>query len=190
VGQRRLAVRVIAGRIMIVGDAVVLGPILPVDVPSLFQWADDPEDARLNEPYRPHNWQRQEAFWLNAEGDPQRVFFAIRARSGPDIIGYVQILQIDAIHRSAVLGIRIGDRGERGKGRGREALALAIRYCWDQLNLSRLALSVFAGNDRAMALYEALGFREEGRLRQACFIDGAWIDVVLMALLRPDRAPR
>jgi len=172
---------------MIFGRAIALGPILPVDIPRLFQWGDDIEDARLNEPYRPANWQRQEAFWLNAEGDPSRVFFAIRSRQGAEIIGFVQILNIQPIHRSAAIGIRIGDVAERGRGRGREALQLAIRYCWDHLNLTRLSLSVFAGNAPAIGLYAALGFAEEGRLARALFIDGQWIDVVTMALLHPAR---
>ncbi len=173
---------------MIFGNSVALGPILPVDIPTLFQWSDDPEEARCDEPYRPHNWHRQEAFWMNADGDPRRVFFAIRGRSDPAIIGYVQIQEIQPIHRSAIIGIRIGVAGERGKGRGGEALRLAIQYCWDQLNLSRLSLTVFAGNDRAIALYRRLGFREEGVLERALFIRGAWIDVVMMALLRPERS--
>ena len=173
---------------MIFGTLVALGPILPVDVPSLFKWSDDVADARLNEPYRPLNWHRQEAFWLNADADPARVFFAIRARSGPDIIGYVQIRDIHPIHRSATIGIRIGEPAERGRGRGREALGLAIRYCWDQLNLSRLTLGVFASNERAIALYRAAGFREEGLMARALFIDGAWVDLVMMALSHPSRS--
>ena len=172
---------------MILGTQVALGPILPVDIPSLFQWSDDLEDARLNEPYLPRNWHRQEAFWLNSEGDPSRLFFAIHSLRQPEIIGYVRIMQIDAIHRSATIGIRIGDRGNRGQGKGRDAMLLAIRYCWDHLNLARLGLSVFADNDPAIALYRSLGFREEGRLRQARFIAGRWIDVVLMGLLRVDQ---
>ncbi len=51
---------------LIFASKIALGPILPVDVPSLFQWADDSEDTRLNESYRPLNWHRQEAFWMNA----------------------------------------------------------------------------------------------------------------------------
>lgn len=173
---------------MIFAESIALGPILPIDLPTLFQWADTPDTARFNEPYHPPNWQRQEAFWLNTEQDRSRVFFAIRSRETTDIIGYVQIMQIHAIHRSAVLGVLIGNPRDRGKGKGREALRLAIGYCWSHLNLSRLALSVFAGNDRALGLYTSLGFQEEGRLRHAHFIDGRWTDVILMGLLHPDRS--
>ncbi len=172
---------------MIFGDQIATGPILPVDVPRLFQWFDDVDEVRLNEPYRPLNWHRQESFWLNDENDPSRCFFAIRARGAPDIIGFVQISRIDPIHRSAMIGIQI-EKARRGEGKGREALDLAIGYCWDHLNLTRLTLTAFAGNERAIALYAKAGFQQEGRFRDALFIGGGWIDVIAMALHHPDRA--
>jgi RimJ/RimL family protein N-acetyltransferase len=173
---------------MIFGDTVALGPILPVDIPALFRWADDADAARLNEPYRPLNWHRQESFWMNAEGDPSRIFFAIRQRHDPAIIGYVQIRDIQPIHRSATLGVRIGEPADRAQGRGTEALRLAVDYCWGQLNLSRLTLSVFGGNEAALSLYRALGFQQEGVQERALFIDGQWVDLVMMALLHPSRS--
>lgn len=172
---------------MLFGETIALGPILPVDIPTLFAWSDDPEQARMNEPYRPPNWQRQEAFWLNAEADPRRIFLAIRLRREPDIVGYVQIRDIEPVHRSAVIGVRIGSTANRGRGLGSEALRLAIDYCWNDLNLTRLSLTVFAHNDRAEALYERLGFQREGVFRHALFIGGQWIDLVAMALLHPSR---
>ena len=188
---------------MIFGTSVALGPILPVDLPELFRWADDVDLARNSEPYYPKNWQHQEVFWTNAQADKSRVFFAIRAKPvagitgpaiigpaiiEPQIIGYVQICGIDAVHRSAEIGICIGDAVHRGRGLGHEALALAIAYCWDTLNLTRITLSVFASNQPAIALYARLGFEREGVLRQARFINGEWLDLVAMALLHPTRA--
>lgn len=174
---------------MIFGSRVALGPIMPPDLGQLFNWTDSVEDARLNETYRPLSWDRQEAFWLG-QNDPASVFLAIRIQPHTAIAGFIQIRDIDAVHRTAKIGIRIGEACERGKGYGREALTLAIDYCWNQLNLSRLDLEVFAPNEAAIQLYDALGFEREGRLRQARFIDGQWIDVVLMALLRDDRSGR
>jgi RimJ/RimL family protein N-acetyltransferase len=172
---------------MIFGNAVAIGPILPVDIPALYRWADDAETAALNESYRPPNWRAQEEFWSNTAHDPTRIFFAIRAIGAPEIIGYIQIMNIEPIHRSASIGIRIGEASNRGKGYGREALQLGVDYCWRQLNLSRITLSVFAGNDAAIALYEAAGFVREGLLRRALFIDGAWVDLVPMARCQPER---
>lgn len=173
---------------MIIGQSVILGPLLPADFPALFRWADDVQAARLNEAYRPAVWKNQEDFWFNAGRDPSKVTFAIRRIENPTIIGYVQIAAIDAVHRSALIGIRIGEEGDRGKGLGRDALSLAVAYCWNHLNLSRLGLTVFANNERAIRLYQSLGFDREGLLRDAVFIDGRWLDVVVMGLLHPSRA--
>jgi hypothetical protein len=43
---------------------------------------------------------------------------------------------------------------------------------------------------RAIGIYKAAGFRVEGRLKKCFFIDGAWVDVLLMAAFRPSRKRR
>lgn len=173
---------------MITGDSIALGPILNCDMPAIFKWYDDPAIARLNEPYLPKDWAGMERFWTNAQQDPSRVFFAIRPRGQTRIAGLVQIMGIQPIHRSAALGVLIGDNEDRGRGMGREAMDLTVAYCWRHLNLSRLALNVFADNAPALALYRRMGFAEEGVQRQVLFIDGAWVDLVQMALIHPSRA--
>ena len=168
---------------------VAIGPVLPADLPRLFAWGNDPAVARYNEAFIPKNLDHDRDFWLNASGDPSRVFFAIRANASPEIVGYVQVYDIHPIHRSAALGLTIGAPADRGKGYGKAAMGLAITYCWRHLNLSRLSLSVQANNGPAISLYTAMGFEMEGLLRRAQFIDGAWVDLALMALLRADRQP-
>ncbi len=172
---------------MIASQDVALGPILPVDLPLLCLWEDDPAIVRLNRPYLPQDYHRQSEFWLNGSGDRGRVFFAIRDREGPGILGYVQIMEIEPIHRCAALGILVGAAQDRGKGYGRQAMTLAIDYCWRHLNLTRLTLRVQSDNVPALALYRQLGFEVEGVLRRAEFIDGRWVDLTLMALIHPDR---
>lgn len=172
---------------MLNGRQVAIGPILPEDLARLFIWGDDPEIARLNEPYLPKNIDREREFWLNPMGDPRRIFMAVRRMGRSEISGYVQITAIDPIHRSAHLGILIGRAEDRGRGLGREAMELTIRYCREHLNLTRLSLAVHADNQPAIKLYEQLGFVTEGTQMAAQFIAGRWIDLVLMALIDPAR---
>ena len=172
---------------MIKGRSIVLTPIIPGDFQALFRWANDVEVARLNDTWRPVDWGAHQEWWANIGKDRTKVIFAIRAEDAGVIIGYVQVVDINPVHRSAVLGIRIGEEVNRGKGYGTEAIALMLAYCWDHLNLSRLALTVFATNPRAVELYERLGFAREGLLRRAVFIDGKWTDVVLMAIHHSSR---
>jgi RimJ/RimL family protein N-acetyltransferase len=45
-------------------------------------------------------------------------------------------------------------------------------------------LRVFSFNERAIRLYQKLGFYEEGNLKEQFYRDGAWHDVISMGLLK------
>jgi RimJ/RimL family protein N-acetyltransferase len=172
---------------MLLANRITLGPLVPEDCRSLFCWINDVAAARLDFAYRPVDLMTHQQWWDSLGKDPTRVVFAIRKTADPAIVGYVQITNINSVHRSAELGIRIGAESNRGQGFGQEALSLALGFCWNHLNLNRVQLVVFKHNQRAIAAYKAVDFKKEGLLRKAAFIDGGWVDLVLMAALRPSR---
>src|SRR5690348_3347435 len=93
---------------MLLGNQISLGPIVPADFPALFCWANDIEAIRLDTTYRPVDFV-QHAQWCEAIGkDPAMAMFAIRKLNDAAIIGYVKVSQIHAVHRCAEFGIRIG----------------------------------------------------------------------------------
>ena len=164
---------------------IAIGPFMPEDAASLFLWMNDIDAANLDLAFRPIDWTAFQAWLADVGRNHSRVMFAIRNVFHPPIIGYLALTNIHPVHRSAELGIRIGAAADRGKGYGQAALALALKYAWNNLNLHRVQLTVFAHNTRAIGSYHAAGFEEEGRLTHAAFIDGQWVDVILMAALRP-----
>jgi ribosomal-protein-alanine N-acetyltransferase len=173
---------------MLLGSRISLGPFVPEDSAAVFCWMNDVASARLDFAYRPVDMMAHQQWWSGLGKDPTKVLFALRKTSDPGIIiGFVQIANINAVHRSAELGIRIGDEKNRGQGYGKEALRLAVDFCWNHLNLNRVQLVVFKHNNRAIGAYSAAGFRKEGRLKKAAFIDGEWVDLILMATCRPAR---
>ena len=95
-----------------------------------------------------------------------------------------QLRSIDSEHRNAELQIRIGERAAWGRGYGTDAVRLLVRHAFDDLDLHRVHLHVFATNDRAVRAYEKAGFQPEGRLRDGALIDGGYVDVLVMATLR------
>jgi diamine N-acetyltransferase len=172
---------------MLLANRITIGPLVPEDFGLLFCWANDVAAARLDFAYRPVDMMTHQQWWNGLGKDPSKVVFAIRKTAEPGLIGYVQIAGINTVHRSAELGIRIGAEKDRGHGYGKEALGLAVAFSWNHLNLNRLQLVVFKHNLRAVSAYRSTGFKKEGLLRKAAFIDGAWVDVVLMAALRSAR---
>lgn len=171
-----------------VAPRVTLAPITIADAPALFNWINDRDLVLFNAPFRPvHEPSHRE--WV--KGLAQRrdlVAFAIRMKKGGALIGMCQLTGINPVSRSADLQIRIGVAGARGKGLGLEAVRLLLAFGFRDLNLHRISLQVFATNTRAIKTYEAAGFRHEGTLRDAAFIDGRFVDVQVMAALE-DESP-
>jgi len=175
---------------MLKASRITIGPLVPEDFGPLFCWINDVAAARLDFAYRPVDAMAHQQWWDSLGKDATKVVFAIRKMTETAIIGYVQITGINSVHRSAELGIRIGDDKNRGQGFGKEALRLAVEFCWNNLNLNRVQLIVFKHNHRAIGAYKAAGFKKEGILRKAAFIEGDWVDVIVMAALRPGRSRR
>lgn len=175
---------------MLMASRITIGPLAPSDFGPLFCWVNDVAAARLDFSYRPIDMMTHQQWWDSLSKDPSKVVFAIRKTTDPAIIGFVQIIGINPVHRSAELGIRIGEEKNRGQGYGKEALRLAVDFCWNHLNLNRVQLIVFKHNERAVRAYKAVGFKREGMLKRAAFIGGGWVDLVLMAALRPTQARR
>ncbi|MFT4947255.1 MAG: ribosomal-protein-alanine N-acetyltransferase, partial [Natronomonas sp.] len=93
-----------------------------------------------------------------------------------DPVGTVGLQFDDGAVRSAELGYWIAP-DHHGEGYGTEAAALLTGYGFEERGCHRITARVFEFNDASQALLERLGFREEGRQREAHFADGEYRDV-------------
>ena len=80
----------------------------------------------------------------------------------------------------------IGDRAYWNKGYGREVVKLLLDYGFHYLGARRIALTTHARNERAIRCYKACGFVEEGRPRKVIWIEGEYIDLVNMSILKDE----
>ena len=129
--------------------------------------------------------QQEERAWLErtmSGANEDQVNFAIES-SDSEYLGGVGLMHIDQRNRSAELGILIARPEDWGKGFGSEAAVLMLRHGFEELNLHRIHLRVYDYNVRGLKSYAKIGFKEEGRLRQAHFRHGGWHDVVIMGIL-------
>jgi RimJ/RimL family protein N-acetyltransferase len=100
-----------------------------------------------------------------------------------DVVGWCDINRNrrPGLQHSGVVGMGLLPR-YRGKGLGRMMLERAISDARVK-GIERIELEVFASNTPAIRLYEGLGFVHEGIKRRARKLDGAYDDLILMALL-------
>jgi RimJ/RimL family protein N-acetyltransferase len=175
---------------MLAGRLAVLRPLRAADRITSVRWRNDPDIRDNILGYCFPVTEAMEADWVEAVLKDQsrtRVVLAIEDKTDGVLVGFVYLNNIDWFARNAEFGILIGERSRHGKGLAREALSLVAGYAFETLNLHKLYLRVVAFNKRALALYRAFGFAEEGVQRQQAFVRGRYYDVVLMGLIRNRR---
>ena len=165
------------------GARIRLSPIRANDAPALFRWINDRELVVFNAGFHPVHASQHAAWMRSIAGKTDLIVFAIRKKRGDALIGVCQLHTISAVHRSAELQIRIGDAASRGRGYGVEAVRLLVEFAFRDLNLHRVWLRVFGTNTPALKTYSAAGFAREGVMRDAAFIDGRYVDVVIMGIV-------
>ena len=171
---------------MLKAKHVALYPLMLVDLPVLFDWINDREQVLFNAPYKPVGEGQHKTWFETIQQRNDVVLFGIRLLKDDKLIGSCQLHSINWIHRSAELQIRLGDPAERGHGYGTEATRLLLDFAFKDLNLHRVYLYVFSTNTIAIRLYEKVGFVCEGTLRRAAHIDGRYVDVIVLGILRDE----
>lgn len=88
-------------------------------------------------------------------------------------------------HRSTEIGIEILPEYQ-GRGYGSEAIKWILNWAFERLGLHRVQIRAFGWNVRAIELYRRLGFKEEGRWRDALWHEGRWWDDVQLSILEDE----
>ena len=170
------------------GPRVRLTAVTLDDLATIARWNQDASFARLFEasPAAPKAPSALEP-WLEAYSRSNTGYlFGVRPLDGDELLGFVELNDIFWPHRHTWVSIAIGDAANQGQGYGTEALGLALQFAFQELNLHRVQLTVFSYNQRAIALYEKLGFRREGIFREHLERDGTRFDMYLYGILRPE----
>ena len=167
--------------------SVRLTPVEPGDLDRLNVWQNDPDIRDLTMGFRGPVQSATTAEWIEsvrAQNLKSRIVFAIRRPE--TIMGLIQVHSIDWPHRKGIMGLYVGERGDRRGGLGYIASVLLLDYLFKSLDFERIALEVIAPNLAAKTLYERLGFVREGAFRQAYLLDGERVDIDQYGLLKAE----
>lgn len=167
------------------GERVFLRPLEPEDVEVAHRWNQDGEFRRLlGVPATSLAGLRAA---LERTGDDAYRFAICRIEDGR-LVGMIDLFDVDRINGSAGFGIGIGDRADRGRGYGSDAVNALVDHCFGELRLERVWLVTDEENIAGQRTYASCGFVEEARHRRMFVDRGRFIDGVRMSLLREDWA--
>ena len=148
------------------------------------RWVNDEELLLLVDRVLPVT-EEDHLHWYEAVvTDPRIVIFAIETLSKREFLGCTWLYGIDYRHRHAEVRILIGNKGYWGKGLGDDALSVLSRFAFEKLNLHKLFAYVLANNSRALRAFENVGYKREGILRQERYVNGSYVDLIRVGLLR------
>ncbi|HEY2660991.1 MAG TPA: UDP-4-amino-4,6-dideoxy-N-acetyl-beta-L-altrosamine N-acetyltransferase [Caulobacteraceae bacterium] len=151
------------------------------DCPRLFRWRREPEVDRWMSDL-PAQTELEHAHWFeDMRRDPDQRGWIITYNGDP--AGYLALSGLAGRHGRAAWGWYIGEAWARGRGVGRAAQALGLDLAFQDLGLEKVWAEVLADNEPALKAQAAAGFRREGYLRRHVKKDGAFRDVVLLAIL-------
>lgn len=168
----------------ILGEKIALGPLRGDLVPLYLRWINDFEVTRTTGiGWRPTTLEAEHAWYENATKDDSRRLFTIYERETLRPIGNTGLHDVDHFHRTAELGLMIGEKECWGDGYGTAAARLMLDYGFQGQGLHNIMARVLACNTRYLRALQTAGFQEFGRQRAAFRLGGRVYDLIYMDCL-------
>lgn len=120
------------------------------------------------------------------EVDDSIIRFGIHKKEDDSLIGFCMIAFIDYYNKNCKFGMTIGEKDEWGKGYGKEVLDKIIRYCFEDLDMNRIGVEIYAFNERSIKMFENMGFKREGIIRQLVYKKNKFEDEYIYGLLKSE----
>ena len=174
---------------IIYGDGIRLRALERTDIPYFLKWFNDPEVTEGLSTIFPMSEARENIWFdetLKRPVETHPLSVEIQIGSDWQIIGNLGFFNFDKFTHCSEIGISIGEKEHWGQGYGKKALRLLINHGFDNLNLNRISLEVYSYNERAIAVYNKLGFIHEGTKREALYRKGKYFDIHIMSILRKE----
>ncbi|MFL5521705.1 MAG: GNAT family N-acetyltransferase [Gemmatimonadales bacterium] len=124
--------------------------------------------------------------WRKRLAEPKPNEFLLLALLDGEIAGNAGLMQPNnSPRRSHAMHLGIAVRSDyQGRGVGNALMEAMIDVADNWLNVTRIELTVFTDNERAIALYRRHGFEMEGTHKAYALRAGAYADVHAMARVR------
>ena len=120
-------------------------------------------------------------FVMNANRQDRIVWAICHVEDGH--VGNIALENLSFVNRDADLGVLIGDKRHWGRGVASEAAKKILYHGFNKLNLRRIHCQAAESNRAMLSVARKLGMIEEGRRRQAVYVNGGWQDIIEFGIL-------
>lgn len=169
-----------AGALLIHGDKLQLRPFLPGDITTAYlSWLNDPFTMRWsNQRFTRHTTESCLRYLHSFDSSPN-LFLSISSLTG-QALG-TMTAYVAPHHRTADMGILIGERSVWGQGFGLDAWQTLLRWLLEQRGLRKVTAGTLSCNQAMLRLMNKSGMHLEGCRRQQELVDGMAHDICYFA---------
>lgn len=138
-------------------------------VPQYLEMVNDIENvAKFIGERRTLLTEQDEIDYIKDKMDKDATMFSMLEKDTREFIGNIEFF--NRVDDEAEWGIVITTKMQN-KGYGKEALRRSVEYGFNELDLKRIYLEVYANNPRAIHIYENCGFKEYDRTDVDVFME-------------------
>lgn len=168
------------------GKNILLGPLSKEDnLDDYAKWLNDQEVTLFMGSGRfPISVEELRSYIVKYNNSDDGILLGIFLKKTLKHIGNITLHQIDWRNRHAEIGIFIGDKKARSKGHATQAINIIAEHAFSRLNLRKLYTGMIKGNEASKKVFEKVGFKVEGILREHFYLNGEYLDCYRLGLLK------
>ncbi len=166
---------------MLDDDRIRLRALEKADLLPLHRWENLSALWRTSSTLAPYSLRNVMDYLAAYDADPfhcGELRLMVERKEDEEPLGFVELYEVEVLHRRANVGILIDPRHQRRHAALR-ALALLEDYCARRLMLRQLLAYVPADNKPSLALFERAGYRRVATLPEWLAADDAWLDTLV-----------
>ncbi|MDD3173215.1 MAG: GNAT family N-acetyltransferase [Herbinix sp.] len=171
------------------GEKVYLSAIEREDLTLLMKWRNIEDFKKHFREYLEINTELQDKWYQNKVlNDPTTIMFSIKRVDDDELLGCCGLCYINWVHRHADLSLYIGYHEEYidKDGYASESCKLLFDYGYNQLGLNKIWTEIYEFDLKKKELFDSIGFKVDGILRQNYYYEGRWWNSYLLSLLREE----
>lgn len=171
----------------IIGNKVYLRALEKEDMEAFRVNANNPDiEYAVGGWSFPISTTQQYKWYEHVSGDNSNLRLTIADKVTDEILGMINLVNIDWKSGCAFTGIRLFDNCPKKKGYGKDAVFAIMEYAFNELRLHRLEGSIIETNIASQKLYEKCGWVVEGVKREAVFKNGKYYNELQVAILKEE----
>lgn len=161
-----------------------LRPFEESDIHHKIRWINDPQNNKYLHYDLPLEYEKTAAWFRRVRNDRGRLDLVIEYKRAP--IGLIGLLSMDRLNRRAEYYITMGEQVYHRRGIARDASVLLLGMAFGELGLHLVYLYTEEDNTPAQRLFERIGFRRDGCLRDELYKNGKFVSRYLYSMIEDE----